>query len=132
MHHLNVIGRLGQDAELKTIPSGTQVLEFSVAAKCGFGEREKTHWWDCKLWGKRGESLAKFLVKGQQVAIIGKVDKEVWEKNGEEKSKLICVVEDVTLIGSRKDAEGGEAPAKPSKYTPTSAGMPAGEEPPPF
>ena len=65
---ISFVGRLGNDAELKHIGENT-VLEFSLANDVGFKEKKLTNWFRCSFWGKRGQSLAQFLVKGKQIAL---------------------------------------------------------------
>ena len=53
MNLITIAGRLGRDAELKVIPSGKSVTNFPVAVDIGRGEKKKTEWIDCSLWGER-------------------------------------------------------------------------------
>ena len=76
-------GNLGRDAEQKFLPNGTALLSFSVAVKSGYGEKAKTTWVNCGLFGKRAEgALAQYLVKGAQVCINGEAYLDEWEKDG--------------------------------------------------
>ena len=55
MNKLIISGRLTRDAEVRFIPSGTPVMSFSVANNTGFGDNQKTHYFECSLFGKRAE-----------------------------------------------------------------------------
>ena len=73
MKTMTIVGNVGADAELKTLPSGSTVLEFRVGVSVrgqGQGERD-TNWVNCKVWGKRAESLAQYLTKGKKVVASG-------------------------------------------------------------
>lgn len=95
-------GRLGDDAELRDA-AGTSVLNFSVASNVGFGDKQKTNWFRCTLWGKRGESLSTHLKKGQQVTIWGEFSTREYEgKNGKGLSLEIRVNE-LALQGGKKE-----------------------------
>ncbi|NOQ35082.1 MAG: single-stranded DNA-binding protein [Methylococcaceae bacterium] len=72
MNKLIITGRLTRDAEVRYIPSGTAVLSFSVANNTGYGKNEKTHFFNCSLFGKRAEGrLQEFMKKGKQVIFEG-------------------------------------------------------------
>ena len=60
-------GRLARDAELKDLGEN-KVCNFSVGSNVGFGDKQKTLWLDCSIWGRRGEALNDSLKKGQQVS----------------------------------------------------------------
>lgn len=106
MIYATVIGRIGKDAVVRSTQKGEAVTGFSVASESGYGDNKKTAWVNCSIWGKRGEKLAGYLSKGQQVTVIGELTEE--EYNGKVSLKLN--VADIALQGGKKD---GEAP-KPS------------------
>ena len=98
-----VIGNLGKDAEVRQAGSST-VCGFSVAAKVGFGDKAKTIWIDCSIWGKRAESqLPQYLKKGTKVTVIGEMNER--EYNG--KTYLTCDVHTIDL-GSNASDNGGQ------------------------
>jgi single-strand DNA-binding protein len=112
MNNITIAGQLGRDAEVRQMPNGEPVANFSVADSQG---REKpTIWWNCQLFGKRAESLAQYLTKGTSVTVSGNVTQRSYtDKNGVEKVSTEIRVADVALQGSKKD----DAPAfkKPSQ-----------------
>jgi single-strand DNA-binding protein len=97
-----VVGRVGKDAELKSMQDGTPVSNFSVAVNVGRGDRKKTLWIDCALWGKQAESLTEYLTKGKQVALQGQLDVRAWfsDKDHEAHANIQLSVSEVTLCGS--------------------------------
>ena len=98
-----VIGNLGKDAEVRQAGSST-VCGFGVAAKVGFGDKAKTMWIDCSIWGKRAESqLPQYLKKGTKVTVIGEMNER--EYNG--KTYLTCDVHTIDL-GSNASDNGGQ------------------------
>lgn len=105
MNVWSFIGHLGRDAEARFLPDGTAVVSFPVAVKSGFGKSESTVWPKCTIFGKRGESLSQYLIKGTQVGVTGEVSNREWEdKQGNKRLSLEVRVNDVTLIGGRKDS----------------------------
>lgn len=111
-------GSLGRNAEVKTV-GDNKVTKFSVANNTGYGDKKKTVWVDCDLWGNRGEKLANYLMKGQAVLVYGEIELHEYQaKDGANKAQLRCRVSDIELIGSKKD---GEQPATHEKVAPASA-----------
>lgn len=119
MNNITIAGALGKNAELKSMPDGAPVLQFSVADSPG---REKpTLWWDCSLFGKRAELLQQYLVKGQKVAVSGSVWPREWTaQDGTPRKAFSIRVQDVALQGrpaeSRQEAP---APAPRPQRAPT-------------
>lgn len=113
MNSITVAGQLGKDAELRALPDGTQVLQFSVADSQG---RDKpTIWWNCQLFGKRAGSLHQYLVKGQAVTVSGNVSERAWtSKEGEPRKSMDVRVNDVALQGGQPQAAPSAAPAPAS------------------
>ena len=93
-------GNLGKDAEVKYTPSGTAICEFSVAVKSGYGEREKTNWVRCAMFGKKAEGqLPQYLKKGTQVAVSGELELQEWEGQNGKGAALAVTVQNIDLIG---------------------------------
>lgn len=121
MNNLTVAGQLGRDAEVRFLPNGDPVANFSVADSQG--KDKDAIWWNCQLFGKRAESLAQYLTKGQSVTISGNVSQRKYtDKNGVEKISTDVRVNDIALQGGRK--EGAEPQAAPkSKPAPSPKGF---------
>ena len=110
------MGNLTKDPVLRTIPSGAQVCDMTLATNRTFlvgGEkREETCFIDVAVWGKQGEACGKFLKKGRPVLIEGRLVLQQWEKDGEKRSKHIITAERVQFLGGPKGAPAEvEAPA---------------------
>ena len=107
MNNWSFTGNLGRAAELRYTQAGDAVASFTVAVKSGYGNSEHTTWPKCTLWGKRAEALAKFLGKGQKVAIVGEVSLRDFETRDGQKGKSLEVrVNEIDLMGKRDDAAG--------------------------
>lgn len=115
MNNITVAGQLGRDAEMKYLPAGDAILNFSVADSQG-GKDKPTIWWNCSLFGKRAESLAQYLMKGQSVTVGGSLTKREWtDKEGNKRESMDLRVADVALQGGKP--AHSEAP-KQNKYKP--------------
>ena len=113
MNKLIISGRLTRDAEVRFIPSGTPVMSFSVANNTGFGEKQKTHYFDCSMFGKRAEGKLKdYMLKGQQVVVEGEISLNQYQKkDGTGGASLNVFVNNVELMGSNQ--KGGVQPSVP-------------------
>lgn len=78
-----MVGRLGKDAELHYTKAGDPVCSFSIACQNGFGDRAKTIWIDCSLWGDRAKSLTQYLLKGKEISVQGELDVRAWNSNSD-------------------------------------------------
>lgn len=94
MINVTVAGRLGKDAETRQA-GNSSVTGFSVAGDTGFGDRKQSHWFNCSLWGKRGEAMQQYLNKGQEVVVIGEYSER--EYNGKQYKEINVL--DVKLMG---------------------------------
>jgi len=79
-----ILGRLGQDPELKYIPSGTAVCNFTLATSENWKDKEgnkqeRTQWHRVVVWGKLGELCNQYLSKGKQAFIEGKIETRTWK-----------------------------------------------------
>src|SRR5690606_19456650 len=77
------------------------VLSFSVAVDDGWGERKRTMWFDCSLFGKRGEPLEQYMPKGTAVAVSG----DLSTREHEGKTYLTVRVNEVTLQGGKSEGQ---------------------------
>lgn len=108
-------GNIGKDAETRYLQSGDPVVSFSVGVKSGYGEKAKTTWARCAMFGKRAESVSQYLTKGQLVGISGEVTLREWnDKEGQKHNSLEVRVNDLTLLG-KKD---GQQSAQPRQQAP--------------
>ena len=111
----NGLARIGRDVELRHTPNGEAVANLSLAFT--YGKRDSdgkrpTQWVEAALWGKRAESLAPHLLKGQQVvAYLEDVSIQTFRKqDGTDGVKLAARVGDLELIAGQGEAQQ-QAPA---------------------
>lgn len=116
MNSWSFTGNVGGDAETRHIPSGEVVVGFNVAVKSGYGDKAVTTWVRCAIWGKRGEAVAPYLLKGQLVGVVGEATNRKYDKDGQERYSLEVRVSDLTLLGKKDDTRS--APAKAERHPP--------------
>jgi len=104
--------RIGNEPELRYSSSGMAVLQISLAYK--FGKEKKSQWVRASLFGKRAESLAPYLGKGQLIyAEISDVNvNQYTSKDGTQGVSLEGIVQDVGLTGSNDKADATPKPVK--------------------
>lgn len=114
MNVITVAGKLGRDSELRATPNGDSILSFSVADSQG--KDKPTIWWNCQLWGYRGEALQQYLTKGTSVTVSGTVSERTYndKTTGAEKKAVEVKVNEVALQGGRSQESAPKAAPKPS------------------
>ena len=134
MNIFSFTGNLGKDCEVKTTQSGSTLCEFSVGVSSGYGDKQKTTWANCVIFGKRAEGkLPEHLTKGQKVAISGELTQETWQKtDGGTGFKLKVVVNSLDLIGVREQPSApAQQPAPQQQGFPPELRQPAPQQAPP-
>ncbi len=123
MQIITIAGNIGKDAETRTTQGGDKITSWSVAVSTKTGQNEVTTWWDCALFGKRGEALAQYLTKGNKVTVSGRFS----TREHEGKTYLKIDVAEVALQGGkpsersddtrhRNDDRGYQAPPARQAY----------------
>ena len=119
MKKVMIIGNLGRDPEVRYLPSGQPVANFSVATSERFKGRdgtnkESTEWHNIVVYGKQAELCSQYLKKGRQVYIEGRLTTRQWEaKDGTGKrTRTEVVAQRVQFLGGRGDGAGGGAGAR--------------------
>lgn len=108
-----LVGRLGKDPELRYTPSGTAVVTFSMATTENYKDRdgnrqEKTEWHNIVAWRQLAEICGKFLHKGKQVYIEGKIQNRSYDdRDGNKRYITEIVADQMQMLGSREDSQGG-------------------------
>ena len=110
-----LVGRLGADPELKFTQSGRAVCNVSVATnRRWYNDQdeliEETEWHRVVLWGSTAEFAGKYLMKGRQVYVEGRLATRKWEdKEGIERYTTEVVASSLVSLGAKGDAsDGGE------------------------
>ena len=103
-----LLGRLGQDPELKYTPSGAAVCNFSLATsetwtdKNSGQKNEKTEWHRIVVWGKLAELCNQYLAKGRQAFVEGRLQTRSWDdQNGQKRYTTEINATTVQFIGGQ-------------------------------
>jgi single-strand DNA-binding protein len=105
-----LMGNLTRDPSMKTLPSGTDVVEFCVAVNRKYKDKDETVFFDCELFGKGAATFNQYMKKGRATMIEGRVRQESWEgKDGQKKTRMKVVVENFQFIGGKESDNGSQA-----------------------
>ncbi len=107
VNKVQLIGNLGKEPEVKTLESGKKMARFSVATSESYrnasGEKvTETQWHNLVAWGKLAEIVEKYLVKGKEVAIEGKlINRSYNDKDGNKKYITEIQVNELRMLGAK-------------------------------
>lgn len=108
MNTATIIGRAGQDAEIKYFESGKIKTTFSLAVN-RFDSKTKTEipdWFNIEVWDKQAEFAGEYVKKGREVAVDGRISISKWtDQTGEERERFLIVANQIRLLGSRRDVQ---------------------------
>ena len=110
-NRVQLIGHLGQDPEVKRLDSGSTLARFSLATteryKNKTGERvEDTQWHNVIIWGNLAEIAEKYLHKGKEVALEGKLNHRSYDdKEGNKRYVTEVVASDFLMLGKKDDPQ---------------------------
>ena len=137
-----LIGNLGKDPELRYTASGVAVANFSIATsekwKDSDGQQqEKTEWHNIVVWRQLAEICSKYLAKGSQVYLEGKISTSTYDdRDGKKCYKTEVVADQMRMLGSRpegsaprEDRGGSDHNPRAHDSTTTSQSMPDQERP---
>jgi single-strand DNA-binding protein len=104
---VQLIGHVGNDPEIKTFDGGKKLAKLNVATNESYknekGEKvEETQWHSLIAWGKTADIIEKYVVKGKEIAIEGKLTHRSYEdKTGEKRYVTEVVIDELMLLGGK-------------------------------
>ncbi len=119
-----LVGHLGQDPDVRSMPSGSSVANLSLATneqwrdKNTGEQQERTEWHRLALFGRLAEIAGQYLHKGAQVYVEGRLRTRKWQdRDGHDRYSTEIVVNDMQMLGSRGGASqaGPDRPAPPAE-----------------
>lgn len=108
-NNVRLIGNLGQNPDVKELAGGKKLAKFSLATSESYkneqGEKiTETQWHNLIAWGKQADVIAKYLKKGSEVAVDGKIhSRNYTDKEGVKRYVTEIVVNELLMIGGKKD-----------------------------
>jgi len=107
-NNVQLIGRLGNEPEVRTFESGKKMATFSLATNDTYtnaqGEKvDDTQWHNIVVWGKKVDIVESYLKKGNEIAMSGKIINRSYEKDGEKKYITEITLNELLMMGGKKD-----------------------------
>jgi single-strand DNA-binding protein len=115
-----LLGHVGKDPEVRAIPSGTKVANFSLATDESYKDKagqkvQKTEWHNLVAWSGLAEICEKFVKKGSKLHIDGHLQTRSWDdQEGKKRYMTEIVVDNLVLLGDKGGAQGSAA-ARPAE-----------------
>ncbi len=107
---VQLIGRLGQDPEIINLESGKKLSRFSIAVNSGYTDQkgnrvEKTDWFTITNWDKKADFTEKYLYKGKEIAVEGKLSTRTYETaTGEKRYTMEIISDEILLLSDPKNS----------------------------
>ena len=109
-----LVGNLGRDPEMRALPSGQQVANFSLATSRRYKDRDgnrkdETEWHNIVVFGKQAEIAGQYLTKGKMVFVEGRIQTRSWDdkESGKKQYKTEIICDNFQMLGSKGDGGGG-------------------------
>lgn len=129
LNKVELIGRIGQDPEIKYMPNGDQVVTLNVATTRRWKDRntserkEETEWHRVTLFRSLAKLAAEYLKKGSLVYVEGRIKTTKYQKDGKEQFSTGIIAEEILMLDSRRSADS--APSQSQTHANTA---PAGDD----
>tara|TARA_Y100000992_G_scaffold297047_1_gene260103 strand:- start:967 stop:1392 length:426 start_codon:yes stop_codon:yes gene_type:complete len=114
-----LLGRVGNDPDVKFMPSGNAVVNISIATNRKFKNQDsgsyedKTEWHRVVFFNKPAETIGQYVRKGQQLYVEGRLQTRKWQdKDGVEKYSTDIISDNFTFVGSKSDSVDNISPQK--------------------
>ena len=121
-----LVGNLGRDPELRYLPSGQTVANFTLATSDSYTDRggtkqDRTDWHNIVVYGKQAELCGQYLKKGRQVYVEGRISNRQWEaKDGSGKRyRTEIVAQRIQFLGGRAGAGANGGMDEPADFGPS-------------
>lgn len=104
LNNVTLVGRCGQDPDVRYFESGSVVANFSLAVN---RTKTETDWFNLEVWGRTAQVAADYVKKGGLIGISGNLKMEYWSdrSTGAQRSKPVIRVNRLDLLGGRKENE---------------------------
>ena len=129
-----LLGNIGQQPEVRALPSGQRVATFSVATSDRYKDKqtgeqkELTEWHNCVAWGQQCEFIERYLGKGSKVYVEGRLrSREYTTQRGEQRRVTEIVVDRIESVGGPATAQGGQQPQQRPAPARTASAPPLNE-----
>lgn len=113
-------GRLTNDVELKSTPSGVSAAQFSLAVNRSYSKdgQQQTDFINCTAWRQTAEFISRYFRKGSSLCIVGNIQTRSWnDQNGQKRYATDVIVDEALFVDSKNESQGAGA-ASTTGYVP--------------
>ncbi len=105
---VTLVGRAGQDPDVRYFESGSVVCKFSLAVDRRSRNNEQPDWFTLEMWGRTAEVAANYVRKGKLIGVTGSLKLDSWtdRATGAQRSTPVIRVDRLELLGSKRESEG--------------------------
>ena len=114
MNSVSLVGRLTKDPELRFTATGKAVATFSLAVNRTFSKSDEADFFNIVTWQKTAENCANYLAKGQQVAVLGRLQSRSYENKEGRRVFVVEVVANEVEFLERREKSGGSSSSSQS------------------
>jgi single-strand DNA-binding protein len=131
MNKVILIGNVGADPEVKYFDGGSVIARVRIATNEVYTNRnnervEQTEWFRVEFWNEQAKTIEKYLKKGSQIYVEGKLRTETWvDKEGKDRFTLLVRAQTFQFIGARTDDNGSEQYESAPRQQPQAPAAPA-------
>lgn len=105
INHVVLVGRTGQDPDIRYFESGSVKCRISLAVDRGFGENKQTDWFNIECWGKLAEFVGEYIKKGTSIIVTGQVEIQHWtDQAGNPRESSVIKATDIRFAGSKRES----------------------------
>ena len=110
---VTLVGRTGQNPEVKFFESGSVVCKLTLAVNRRSKKTDQPNWFDLEMWDRNAEVAADFVRKGSLIGVKGSLKFDYWQdrSTGVNRSKPVIRVYQLELLGSKRDNERADPPS---------------------
>ncbi len=128
LNKVYVLGNLTRDPELKALPNGSKVTQFSLATNRVWkdqagSKQEQVEYHNIVVFGRQAETSAEYLKKGQQVLIEGRIQTRSWDGTDGKKNYRTEIIAESVQFGAKTGGAGASSSYTPTASSPSSAGL---------
>ena len=134
LNKVMLIGNVGRDPEVRDFEGGLRRASFTLATTEQFRDREQTEWHNIIAWRQLAELADKYIRKGSQIYVEGRITTRSWDGNdGTKRYTTEIVANTIQLLGRRSEGQGGDPGPQPEpRYSrPAAPAAPAAPAPAP-
>ena len=114
LNNVSLVGRLTKDPEMRYTTTGKAITRFTLANSTR--DENVTNFINCKAWGKLGEIVGQYAIKGGLVAISGRIETSSYKKEGKRYYNTDVVADFFKLLdGKKKSVDGSHEQQEPTK-----------------